>query len=216
MSMSSPGGPIGTLDPTLPIAREGGAWNFVPEGATQELQQNIFGVAGNGAPLGTLFDSFGTEAGFNAKVIMTNAMATGTNPKAIASALADTLDVSQARAQTIARTELLGAYRDAQIANYRANMNDLQGWMWSASGGCCAACMFMDGSVHGLDEGMDSRSEERRVGKECRSRCDWSSDVCSSDLLIRSTFRRLERRPSHAQNSSARIGMRRSPITART
>src|SRR5262252_4753065 len=28
-----------------------------------------------------------------------------------------------------------------------------------------------------------SRSEERRVGKECRSRCDWSSDVCSSDLV---------------------------------
>src|ERR1044072_6871462 len=26
------------------------------------------------------------------------------------------------------------------------------------------------------------RSEERRVGKECRYRCDWSSDVCSSDL----------------------------------
>src|SRR5882672_10011960 len=29
---------------------------------------------------------------------------------------------------------------------------------------------------------MGNRSEERRVGKECRSRCDWSSDVCSSDL----------------------------------
>src|SRR5882672_4971457 len=28
------------------------------------------------------------------------------------------------------------------------------------------------------------RSEERRVGKECRSLCDWSSDVCSSDLFI--------------------------------
>src|SRR5262252_140534 len=28
-----------------------------------------------------------------------------------------------------------------------------------------------------------SRSEERRVGKECRSLCDWSSDVCSSDLV---------------------------------
>src|ERR1044072_7513301 len=27
------------------------------------------------------------------------------------------------------------------------------------------------------------RSEERRVGKECRSRCDGSSDVCSSDLV---------------------------------
>src|SRR5215204_963959 len=29
---------------------------------------------------------------------------------------------------------------------------------------------------------LPSRSEERRVGKECRSLCDWSSDVCSSDL----------------------------------
>src|SRR5882672_11193201 len=28
------------------------------------------------------------------------------------------------------------------------------------------------------------RSEERRVGKECRSLCDWSSDVCSSDLRL--------------------------------
>src|SRR5476649_1305798 len=34
-----------------------------------------------------------------------------------------------------------------------------------------------------------TRSEERRVGKECRSLCDWSSDVCSSDL-----FDALERR----------------------
>src|SRR5919205_403267 len=29
------------------------------------------------------------------------------------------------------------------------------------------------------------RSEERHVGKECRSLCDWSSDVCSSDLVRR-------------------------------
>src|ERR1039458_8501752 len=26
------------------------------------------------------------------------------------------------------------------------------------------------------------RSEERRAGKESRCRCDWTSDVCSSDL----------------------------------
>src|SRR5882672_10543792 len=32
------------------------------------------------------------------------------------------------------------------------------------------------------------RSEERRVGKECRSLCDWSSDVCSSDLSDASTW----------------------------
>src|SRR5260221_498260 len=32
------------------------------------------------------------------------------------------------------------------------------------------------------------RSEERRVGKECRSLCDWSSDVCSSDLPFSDVF----------------------------
>src|SRR5947207_2528725 len=31
---------------------------------------------------------------------------------------------------------------------------------------------------------LQSRSEERRVGKEWRSLCDWSSDVCSSDLVF--------------------------------
>src|SRR5579875_833678 len=33
-----------------------------------------------------------------------------------------------------------------------------------------------------LGGSLFTRSEERRVGKECRSLCDWSSDVCSSDL----------------------------------
>src|ERR1044072_902251 len=35
------------------------------------------------------------------------------------------------------------------------------------------------------------RSEERRVGKECRSQCDWSSDVCSSDLCALKPSKRL-------------------------
>src|SRR4030065_191759 len=35
----------------------------------------------------------------------------------------------------------------------------------------------------GIAEG--ARSEERRVGEEGRLWCDWSSDVCSSDLLKR-------------------------------
>src|SRR5260221_80772 len=33
------------------------------------------------------------------------------------------------------------------------------------------------------------RSEERRVGEEWRSLCDWSSDVCSSDLTTSSSTR---------------------------
>src|SRR6476646_6502878 len=40
----------------------------------------------------------------------------------------------------------------------------------------------LPGNVRKLVVEAGGRSEERRVGKECRSRCDWSSDVCSSDL----------------------------------
>src|SRR5476649_2243403 len=42
-----------------------------------------------------------------------------------------------------------------------------------------------------------ARSEERRVGKECRSRCDWSSDVCSSDLKGRVVYHELAPRPGY-------------------
>src|SRR5215211_5953449 len=37
-------------------------------------------------------------------------------------------------------------------------------------------------------------TEERRVGKECRSLCDWSSDVCASDLAHDDVALHLERR----------------------
>src|SRR5476649_2930154 len=45
------------------------------------------------------------------------------------------------------------------------------------------------------------RSEERRVGKECRSLCDWSSDVCSSDL----TGVAIDARIGFAPTQSARF-----------
>src|SRR5476649_1746501 len=47
-----------------------------------------------------------------------------------------------------------------------------------------SASRLRDGGSITLTSGI-ARSEERRVGKECRSRCDWSSDVCSSDLAQR-------------------------------
>src|SRR5215218_7669732 len=44
------------------------------------------------------------------------------------------------------------------------------------------------------------RSEERRVGKECRSLCDWSSDVCSSDLNDPRALRRRDHGRSRPLN----------------
>src|SRR6476646_5530950 len=54
---------------------------------------------------------------------------------------------------------------------------------------------------------VSKRSEERRGGKECRSRCDWSSDVCSSDLRRRHPGR-PRRRLDRADDQQPRQGQR--------
>src|SRR4029453_18431340 len=46
----------------------------------------------------------------------------------------------------------------------------------------CRAVRAMPGQP--APSGQYGRSEERRVGEEGRSLCDWSSDVCSSDLVL--------------------------------
>jgi SPP1 gp7 family putative phage head morphogenesis protein len=163
--MSGPTGPDygGLLDilahdrPGPTIAQREGAWAFVPDDAFEAMSERL-GMAGNGTPLAALLDAFGEEAASNASAALMAAIAAGSNPLVIAQMLQQALGESESRAQTIARTELLGAYRDAQLANYRANADVIRGWMWSSSGGAgtCAACMFMDGTVHGLDEMMDT------------------------------------------------------------
>lgn len=161
MSGAVPAGPTDDRF-DLRIAREGGTWGYVPDEASAAMMTRIYGTAGNGAPLGDLFAGFGDEAAFNGSVVLNNALAGGYNPDAIAGALADALGTSEQRANVIARNEMLGAYRDAQLENFRANSDVLRGWMWSAADGCCVACAFMDGSMHTLDEDMDSH-----VGCRC-------------------------------------------------
>src|SRR5436190_705438 len=61
---------------------------------------------------------------------------------------------------------------------------------------------------------INTRSEERRVGKECRSLCDWSSDVCSSDLERSS--RRLSMNSAASTSSSTMQRTRRRSNRSRT
>ena len=102
------------------------------------------------------FDAIDEEEAAAIERALNTALATGMNPLNVAPYLVD--QMSPARAETIARTEMLGAYRDSAGRMYRANSDVVQKWMWSASGSgnTCAACIFMDGSTFDLDEGMNS------------------------------------------------------------
>jgi hypothetical protein len=69
-----------------------------------------------------------------------------------------------ARALNIARTELLGAYRDAAMAGQLANSDVLRGWIWTAAltPRTCGSCWSMHGTEHPLDEpGPDDHQSGR-------------------------------------------------------
>ncbi|MBF6592801.1 MAG: hypothetical protein IVW57_19995, partial [Ktedonobacterales bacterium] len=87
----------------------------------------------------------------------------GKNPRAVARDIAQAADVPLNQALNIARTEELTAYRTAAILNYQDNSDVLDGWVWSAdlSTNTCGLCLSLNGSVHGLDEFLDSHNNCR-------------------------------------------------------
>lgn len=126
-----------------------------PGGAYQSLADRLGHLAANNQPIADLFDNAGDEASARAGIALINGLSQG--PLAIAGQLAQALSIPQHRAETIARNELVSSYRDAQMANYRANSDVVGQWMWSAAlGSACIVCSDMDGTIHSMDEDLVS------------------------------------------------------------
>lgn len=87
--------------------------------------------------------------------ILVGAATSGTNPRAIAGIIRDTLGIGETRALTTARTETLRAMRAATLTRY-ADAPAVDGWIWISArdSRTCAFCWSMHGSVHSLDEPM--------------------------------------------------------------
>lgn len=110
-----------------------------------------------GSPLQDVFDSFASDAWQFAQQALFTAIALGDSAAETAERLEWATNMPLQRAMVIARTELHRAWRGAQIANYRANNDVVQGWMWACDFGprSCGACIALDGTTHTLDEDFD-------------------------------------------------------------
>lgn len=90
--------------------------------------------------------------------VLTRGIAAGDNPRTVAAALLARIQgvytLGLDRALTIARTEILDAYRAASAMVHTANRDVLDGWVWLADLGrrCCPACWAMHGTTHPIDE----------------------------------------------------------------
>lgn len=119
--------------------------------------ESIVGATQKGSPLADLFDGFGAEAALKVGLALISAITLGDNPRKVARDVEDALDISRSRALTIARTEMLRAYRESALETYRANDDVVEGWLWMSAldARCCAVCIAMHGTVHSLDEDLN-------------------------------------------------------------
>lgn len=99
-------------------------------------------------------------------------LALGENPRRVARRMrevagltGDTSALPLWRAERIARTEAMQAYRDASRATYAANPEVVRGWVWIAAldRRTCGSCIAQHGSEHSADEAMDTHPNCRCV-----------------------------------------------------
>jgi len=87
----------------------------------------------------------------------------GYNPKKTARLITDALGSGLTDALRMTRTVQLYSYREAARANYVANDDVIDGWVWSAdlSGDPCPSCVAQHGSIHPLDEPLNDHHNGR-------------------------------------------------------
>jgi SPP1 gp7 family putative phage head morphogenesis protein len=135
-------------------------WTNLPD----ETLQTFVGMAGDGSPLAELFDTipqFVTDA---MKLSLAQGISLGEGPRTVARRLQRVAMVGQSRAETIARTEMIRASREAQRQLYTENPA-VTGFRRQATQDArvCLACLALSGTLQKTDEIMPSHPNCRCV-----------------------------------------------------
>lgn len=157
---------IGSVAPALAI-------DHVKRAAVAQLGENVAPAITVGDPKLGPAENLRTFAGFNGSAaydelfssVAGNAtaelqkafayhLAVGTSPESLAREIRNTFNISRHRSQTIARTELLRAYRETTRRVYEQNADIIKGYIWVArlTTRTCAVCWAMHGSFHLVSE----------------------------------------------------------------
>ena len=117
---------------------------------------HLVGNASNGKPLSRLLIKLAPHAKRKAERVLTHGIAQGLNPNEVGRNLRNLTGETLTRTQTIARTEMIRANRQASGDVYRQS-KVVTGWYWQANldNRTCFACAMMSGTVHTNEETLD-------------------------------------------------------------
>lgn len=124
----------------------------------QLVPEHLIERVAAGAPLAGRLAALGEEAVQEIRQGLLRGILLGKNPREVARLIRQTVDMSRWRANVIARTEMLGVYRQAAAETYRANKGVVLGWTWwsALDRRTCAVCWSEHGSLHDADETLAS------------------------------------------------------------
>jgi len=119
-----------------------------------ETLERFVGFAGDGSPLEAVF----AEVGPATRTALQQGMAEGIGPRAVARQMTKVGQASYQRMETIARTEIIRASREATRQSFIDNADVLEGWMRVCAGDAntCMVCWALHGTIHATDEIMPS------------------------------------------------------------
>lgn len=137
----------------------------------------LAGFMADGSPLRSHFERLGPETLQDIRQALAGGIAAGDGAAEIAERIRAASGMSITRAETIARTEVNRAYREATRQSYAANADVLDGWVRVCSGDSrtCAACWALHGTRH---------SVQTPCATHPRCRCVMVPDVAGMDQSI--------------------------------
>jgi SPP1 gp7 family putative phage head morphogenesis protein len=136
----------------------GAGFNRLPVEAVEILA----GFSSDGAPLRALLQRSWPLAAEGLTQELINGVALGYNPRKVARLMAQGMTGSLDRMMTIARTEQLRTYREANLESYRASgVVESYKRLATHDSRVCAACLMDEGTVYQLGETMPEHPQGR-------------------------------------------------------
>jgi SPP1 gp7 family putative phage head morphogenesis protein len=129
----------------------------------REAIMNLVGLLPDGSPLATILDELKKDGSQHMREALIKGVSLGWNPRKIEREAREANGRVLQRALTVARTEALRPYREAQYQMRQQNKDLISGWVWlsAADSRTCASCWAMHGTRHRNNERLDDHPNGR-------------------------------------------------------